>query len=41
LLQIDVHNDIEPLTVAKILKGVVDEEQPNLVLCGKQAIDMI
>ncbi|MEP5760482.1 MAG: electron transfer flavoprotein subunit beta/FixA family protein [Litoreibacter sp.] len=35
----DVHQDIEPLAVAKILKGVVDEEQPNLVLCGKQAID--
>ncbi|HBR35993.1 MAG TPA: electron transfer flavoprotein subunit beta, partial [Sulfitobacter pontiacus] len=24
----DVHNDIEPLTVAKILKGVVEEEKP-------------
>jgi len=35
----DVHTDIEPLTVAKILKGVIDEEQPGLVLCGKQAID--
>ncbi|MEM7521755.1 MAG: electron transfer flavoprotein subunit beta/FixA family protein [Pseudomonadota bacterium] len=35
----DVHNDIEPLTVAKILKGIIDEEQPNLVLCGKQSID--
>jgi len=35
----DVHNDIEPLTVAKILKGVVEEEKPDLVLCGKQAID--
>jgi electron transfer flavoprotein beta subunit len=35
----DVHNDIEPLAVAKILKAVVDEEQPGLVLCGKQAID--
>ena len=35
----DVHNDIEPLTVAKILKAIVDVEQPNLVLCGKQAID--
>ena len=35
----DVHTDIEPLTVAKILKGVVDEEQPGLVICGKQAID--
>ena len=35
----DVHNDIEPLTVAKILKGIVDEEQPQLVILGKQAID--
>jgi electron transfer flavoprotein beta subunit len=35
----DVHTDIEPLAVAKILKGIVDEEQPGLVLCGKQAID--
>jgi len=35
----DVHNDIEPLTIAKILKAIVDEEQPGLVLCGKQAID--
>ena len=35
----DVHKDIEPLAVAKILKAVVDEEQPGLVICGKQAID--
>ena len=35
----DVHTDIEPLTVAKILKAVVDEEQPSIVLAGKQAID--
>jgi electron transfer flavoprotein beta subunit len=35
----DVHHDIEPLSVAKILKGVIEEEQPGLVLCGKQAID--
>ena len=35
----DVQTDIEPLTVAKILKGIVDEEAPGLVLCGKQAID--
>ena len=35
----DVHTDIEPLAVAKILKGVVDEELPGLVICGKQAID--
>jgi electron transfer flavoprotein beta subunit len=35
----DVNMDIEPLAVAKILKAVIDEEQPGLVLCGKQAID--
>jgi len=35
----DVHNDIEPLSVAKILKAVIDEEQPGLVIAGKQAID--
>ena len=34
-----VDTDIEPLAVAKLLKAVVDEEQPGLVLCGKQAID--
>ena len=35
----DVHTDIEPLAVAKLLKAVIDEEQPALVLAGKQAID--
>ena len=35
----DVHTDIEPLAVAKLLAAVVREEQPGLVLCGKQAID--
>ena len=35
----DVHQDIEPLTVAKILAKVVEEEQPGLVIAGKQAID--
>ncbi len=35
----DVHQDIEPLAVAKLLKAVIDAEQPGLVLCGKQAID--
>lgn len=35
----DVHQDIEPLTVAKLLKEIVTEEAANLVLCGKQAID--
>jgi electron transfer flavoprotein beta subunit len=31
--------DPEPLAVAKLLAAVVAEEQPNLVLMGKQAID--
>ena len=35
----DVQTDIEPLAVAKILKAVIDEEQPGIVLAGKQAID--
>ena len=35
----DVHNDIEPLAVAKILAKIVEEEAPGLVLLGKQAID--
>ncbi|KAB2937571.1 MAG: electron transfer flavoprotein subunit beta/FixA family protein [Hyphomicrobium sp.] len=30
---------IEPLAVAKILKGVVEAEKPDLVILGKQAID--
>jgi electron transfer flavoprotein beta subunit len=35
----DVHQDIEPLAVAKLLAAVVKEEAPGIVLCGKQAID--
>ena len=38
-LLIQADQDVEPLAVAKILKGVVAEEQPGLVLMGKQAID--
>jgi electron transfer flavoprotein beta subunit len=30
---------LEPLAVAKLLKAVVDREQPGLVIAGKQAID--
>ena len=37
LVQID--DEVEPLAVAKILKGVADAEQPGLVILGKQAID--
>jgi electron transfer flavoprotein beta subunit len=31
--------EVEPLAVAKLLKAVADEEQPGLVILGKQAID--
>lgn len=36
---VKVEGDVEPLAVAKILKGVVAEVQPDLVILGKQAID--
>jgi electron transfer flavoprotein beta subunit len=36
---IEEDGEIEPLAVAKLLKAVVDEEQPQLVILGKQAID--
>jgi len=35
----DVHTDIEPLAVAKIMAAIVKEENPALVIAGKQAID--
>ena len=37
LVQTDA--DPEPLAVAKLLKAIVEEEKPDLVLMGKQAID--
>jgi electron transfer flavoprotein beta subunit len=36
---IKVEETVEPLSVAKLLKGVVEEEKPELVVLGKQAID--
>jgi electron transfer flavoprotein beta subunit len=30
---------VEPLAVAKLLKGIIEAEQPGLVILGKQAID--
>ncbi|MFT4066874.1 electron transfer flavoprotein subunit beta/FixA family protein, partial [Paraburkholderia sp.] len=36
---VESDNGVEPLAVAKILKALVDKEQPQLVLLGKQAID--
>ncbi|NJC40620.1 electron transfer flavoprotein beta subunit [Brevundimonas alba] len=38
-LLIQSDSDLEPLAVAKLLKAVVDEEKPDLVLLGKQSID--
>lgn len=35
----DVQQDIEPLAVAKLLKKVIEDEAPGLVIAGKQAID--
>ena len=37
LVQTDV--EVEPLGVAKLMKAVVEREQPGLVIVGKQAID--
>ena len=36
---IQTEEEVEPLAVAKILKGVAEEEQPRMVILGKQAID--
>ena len=36
---VKVEGPVEPLAVAKILKGVAGEEKPDLVFLGKQAID--
>jgi len=36
---VKVDEQVEPLGVAKVLKGVVDAEKPGLVILGKQAID--
>ena len=38
-IHIEASHDVEPLAVAKLLKAVVDRENPGLVLVGKQAID--
>src|ERR1700690_3622119 len=36
---IESNEDLLPLAVAKLLKALVDKEQPGLVILGKQAID--
>ncbi len=41
LVEVDVAQSetLQPLAVAKLLKALVGQEQPGLVICGKQAID--
>jgi len=36
---VETDAELQPLAVAKILKALVDQEQPGLVILGKQAID--
>ena len=36
---VETTEELQPLAVAKLLKAVVDKEQPGLVILGKQAID--
>ena len=38
-IQVETEGRVEPLVVAKLLKGVVDKEQPQLIILGKQSID--
>ena len=38
-IQVETEGGVEPLVVAKLLKAVVDKEQPQLVILGKQSID--
>lgn len=38
-IQIEAEGEVQPLAVAKLLKAVVDKEQPSLVILGKQSID--
>jgi len=36
---VETEQELQPLAVAKLLKALVDKEQPQLVILGKQAID--
>ena len=38
-IHVKTEGTVEPLAVAKILKKIVDEEKPGIVILGKQAID--
>src|SRR5881628_1051479 len=36
---VECADELQPLSVAKLLKAVVEKEQPGLIILGKQAID--
>jgi electron transfer flavoprotein beta subunit len=36
---VECSDELQPLAVAKLLKALVDKEQPGLIILGKQAID--
>src|SRR5690606_5713135 len=36
---VEADGEVQPLAVAKILKAIVDKENPDVVILGKQAID--
>ncbi|MDM0015271.1 electron transfer flavoprotein subunit beta/FixA family protein [Variovorax sp. J22P168] len=36
---VETTEELQPLAVAKLLKALVDKEQPSLIILGKQAID--
>jgi electron transfer flavoprotein beta subunit len=38
-IHVETDAELQPLAVAKLLKALVDKEQPGLVILGKQAID--
>jgi len=38
-IHVETEDDLEPLAVAKMLKALIDKEQPGMIIVGKQAID--
>ena len=38
-IQVETDAELQPLAIAKLLKAVVDKEQPELIIMGKQSID--
>lgn len=38
-IQVETDIELQPLAIAKLLKAIVDKEQPDMVILGKQSID--